>query len=216
MKTILFALIVTGLLVFTSYRAMTFEPDPPIAPSYVDYGGYATPASAGLHRSMDGDNGPWLIKEADGGSAKPLRAGKGSTWEGGVRVPTIAWWPGKIAPKSTSDVVAGTIDLLPTIARLIGGQTPASKIDGEDRWPLIAGQPDARPRETFYYYAGDELHAVRSGPWKLHLAHEYLSPAQPPGKNGSIWVGITTLRRRLCGRHLHTPPSPPSGTACGS
>ena len=61
---------------------------------------------------------------------------------------------------------------------------PANKIDGEDRWPLIAGQPDAKPRETFYYYAGDELQAVRSGRWKLHLPHEYLSPAQPPGKNG--------------------------------
>jgi hypothetical protein len=60
MKTILFALIVTGLLAFTSYRAMTFEPDAPVAPSYADYGGYATSASAGLHRSMDGDNGPWL------------------------------------------------------------------------------------------------------------------------------------------------------------
>ena len=59
MKTILFALIVTGLLVFTSYRAMTDESDAPVAPSYVDYG-YAIPAPAGLHRSMDGDNGPWL------------------------------------------------------------------------------------------------------------------------------------------------------------
>ena len=60
------------------------------------------------------DNGPWLIKGADGGSALPLRGGKGSTWEGGVRVPTLAWWPGKIAPGSVCDAVAGTIDLLPT------------------------------------------------------------------------------------------------------
>jgi arylsulfatase A-like enzyme len=59
-----------------------------------------------------------------------------------------------------------------------------SKLDGEDRWPLIAGQPDARPRQSFYYYAGDELQAVRSGRWKLHLPHEYLTPASPPGRDG--------------------------------
>jgi hypothetical protein len=60
MKAIVFALVVTGLLVFTSYRAITFEPDAAIAPIYVDHGGYATSAVAGLHRFMDGDNGPWL------------------------------------------------------------------------------------------------------------------------------------------------------------
>jgi hypothetical protein len=60
MKAILFAVILTGLLVFTSYRAMTVETNAPVAPSYVDYGEYATPAPTGLHRSMDGDNGPWL------------------------------------------------------------------------------------------------------------------------------------------------------------
>ena len=93
-------------------------------------------------------------------------------------------WPGQIPAGRTCDELLSTIDLLPTIARLIGGKLPANKIDGEDRWPLIAGQPGAKPRETFYYYAGDELQAVRSGPWKLHLPHEYLTPAQPPGKNG--------------------------------
>jgi arylsulfatase A-like enzyme len=57
-------------------------------------------------------------------------------------------------------------------------------IDGENHWPLIAGQSGAVGRQTFYYYAGDELHAVRSGRWKLHLPHEYLTPADPPGRDG--------------------------------
>jgi arylsulfatase A-like enzyme len=68
------------------------------------------------------DNGPWLIKESDGGVATPLRGGKGSTWEGGVRVPTVAWWPGTIEAGSVSDTVAGTIDLLPTLVGLSGGE----------------------------------------------------------------------------------------------
>ncbi|HEY1189023.1 MAG TPA: sulfatase [Gemmata sp.] len=117
------------------------------------------------------DNGPWLIKGADGGSAKPLRGGKGSTWEGGVRVPTIAWWPGKIAPKSTSDVVAGTIDLLPTCVALAGGKLPAEPvIDGRDLAPVLLGKSDESPREAHYYFSGYNLQAVRQGPWKLAIA----------------------------------------------
>jgi arylsulfatase A len=63
------------------------------------------------------DNGPWLIKGSDGGTAEPLRGGKGGTWEGGVRVPTVAWWPGRIASGAVCDAVAGTIDLLPTLVK---------------------------------------------------------------------------------------------------
>jgi arylsulfatase A len=87
------------------------------------------------------DNGPWLIKGADGGSALPLRGGKGSTWEGGVRVPTVAWWPGKIAPGSVCDAVAGTIDLLPTCVSIAGGKVPVEPvIDGRDISPLLFGK----------------------------------------------------------------------------
>src|SRR4051812_31707632 len=79
------------------------------------------------------DNGPWLVKGADGGSAGPLRGGKGSTWEGGMREPTIAWWPGKVRAGSTNDTVAGTIDVLPTLVKLAGGTVPAEPvIDGRD------------------------------------------------------------------------------------
>jgi arylsulfatase len=130
------------------------------------------------------DNGPFLSYENHAGSAGPLREGKLTTFEGGVRVPCIMRWPGQIPARRTCGELLSTIDLLPTIARLIGGSLPTNRIDGEDRWPLISGQPDAKPRENFYYYAGDEMQAVRSGPWKLHLAHEYLTPAKPAGKNG--------------------------------
>jgi arylsulfatase A-like enzyme len=117
------------------------------------------------------DNGPWLIKGADGGSAKPLRAGKGSTWEGGVRVPTLAWWPGKIPAKSVSDAVAGTIDLLPTLVSVAGGTVPADPvIDGRDLSPVLFGKSKESPREAHYYFAGYNLQAVRQGPWKLAIA----------------------------------------------
>jgi arylsulfatase A-like enzyme len=116
------------------------------------------------------DNGPWLVKGADGGSAKPLRGGKGSTWEGGVRVPTIAWWPGKIAPKSSSDVVAGTIDLLPTFVTIAGGKVPAKPvIDGRDLSSVLLGASNQSPREAHYYFSGYQLQAVRQGPWKLTM-----------------------------------------------
>ncbi|MDP1590583.1 MAG: sulfatase-like hydrolase/transferase [Prosthecobacter sp.] len=117
------------------------------------------------------DNGPWLIKGADGGSALPLRGGKGSTWEGGVRVPTIARWPGKIAPGSVCDTVAGTIDLLPTCVSLAGGKVPATPvIDGRDISPLLLGKTQDSQREAHYYFAGYNLQAVRQGPWKLAIA----------------------------------------------
>jgi arylsulfatase A-like enzyme len=117
------------------------------------------------------DNGPWLVKGADSGSAGPLRGGKGSTWEGGMRVPTIAWWPGKIAPNSKVDAIAGTIDLLPTTVALAGGTLPEKPvIDGRDLSPLLLGKTQISPREAHYYFQRYQLQAVRQGPWKLALA----------------------------------------------
>jgi arylsulfatase len=129
------------------------------------------------------DNGPFLSYGNHAGSARPLREGKLTTFEGGVRVPCIMRWPGKVPAGRTSNELASTIDLLPTIARLTGGKLSENPIDGLDIWPLISGEGRS-PRDTFYFYAGDELQAVRSGPWKLHLPHEYLTPALPPGKEG--------------------------------
>ena len=117
------------------------------------------------------DNGPWLVKGTDGGSAGPLRGGKGSTWEGGVREPTVVWWPGKIAPGSVCDAVAGTIDLLPTVVALAGGTVPATPvIDGRDISPLLLGKSTKSPREAHYYFHGYNLEAVRQGEWKLAIA----------------------------------------------
>ena len=116
------------------------------------------------------DNGPWLIKGADGGSAKPLRAGKGTTWEGGVRVPTIAWWPGAIAPRTSVETVAGTIDLLPTFVTLAGGTVPAAPvIDGRDLSAVLLGKSKESPRDAHYYFSGYNLQAIRQGSWKLAL-----------------------------------------------
>ncbi len=132
------------------------------------------------------DNGPWLSYGNHAGSAGPLREGKGTAWEGGQREPTIAYWPGHIPAATTSDVMAGTIDVLPTLAKLAGADLPQNKIDGGDLWPILSGQPKAAsPREAFYYYWGNELHAVRSGQWKLHFPHEYRSLKGPPGKDGT-------------------------------
>lgn len=100
----------------------------------------------------------------------PLRGHKGSTWEGGMREPTIAWWPGQIPAGTSSDAVTGMIDVLPTLASLAGAQTPTDrKIDGINIWPILSGRADAQGHETFYYYRGFNLEAVRHGPWKLHL-----------------------------------------------
>jgi len=117
------------------------------------------------------DNGPWLIKGADGGSSGPLRGGKGSTWEGGVRVPTVAWWPGTIPAGSESDAVVGTIDLLPTAVALAGGAVPETpKIDGRDISAVLKGDTNTSPRQAHYYFLNYQLQAVRQGPWKLAIA----------------------------------------------
>jgi len=116
------------------------------------------------------DNGPWLPKGTDGGSAGPLRGGKGSTWEGGMREPTIAWWPGHVPANSVNDAVAGTIDLLPTFVSLAGGTVPATPvIDGRDITPILLGQSKESAREAHYYFAAYDLQAVRQGRWKLAL-----------------------------------------------
>jgi arylsulfatase A len=120
------------------------------------------------------DNGPWLSQKTNGGTAGPLRGGKGGTFEGGMREPTIAWWPGKVAAESVCDAVAGNIDLLPTFVKLAGGTlTGNKKIDGRDISNLLLGQTKEAQREVQYYFAGNALQAVRSGPWKLAIVTQY-------------------------------------------
>ena len=115
------------------------------------------------------DNGPWLSKKHHGGCALPLRDGKFSTYEGGMREPCIMRWPGRIPANTVCSEVCGTIDLLPTFARLAGAEPPRDRvIDGKDIWRLMAGRPGARtPHQAYYYYRGTKLEAARTGRWKL-------------------------------------------------
>ncbi len=120
------------------------------------------------------DNGPWLTQGKNGGTAGSLRGGKGSTWEGGVREPTIAWWPGTIRAGSQSDAVTANLDLMPTFVKLAGGAVPGGRaIDGVDIWPVLRSEAKASSREAHYFFNGDRLEAVRSGPWKLAIVPQY-------------------------------------------
>jgi arylsulfatase A len=119
------------------------------------------------------DNGPWLIQGKDAGKAGPLRGGKGSTWERGVREPTIAWWPGTISAGRSCDAVMSEMDVMPTFVKLAGGEVPNDrKIDGKDIWPLLSGRSAKSPHEALFYFNSNRLEAVRSGPWKLAIVEQ--------------------------------------------
>jgi arylsulfatase A len=131
------------------------------------------------------DNGPWLAFGDHGGSARPLREGKGTTFEGGMREPCIMRWPGKIPAGSVCSELATTMDILPTFVKLAGAKQPKNRIDGKDIWPLMSSQTGAgTPHEVFFYYRGWALEAVRSGRWKLHFPHEYRTLAGRKGGSG--------------------------------
>ncbi|MEL6110660.1 MAG: sulfatase-like hydrolase/transferase, partial [Planctomycetota bacterium] len=143
------------------------------------------------------DNGPWLIKNKDradghrpddhGGSAGPLRSGKVSTFEGGVRVPTILWGPNRVPANTVCDSIASTMDIMPTFAALAGADVPSDRvIDGEDIRHLFHGDFDkADPEKAYFYYLRVRLQAVRQGKWKLHLPRE-----QEP-------IGVEPFRRNV-------------------
>lgn len=131
------------------------------------------------------DNGPWLSYGNHAGSARPLREGKGTAWEGGQRVPCIMWWPGQIPAGTACNEVAATIDILPTLSEITGASLSDNKIDGLSILPLMRGESGAKsPHDVYCYYWGKALHAVRSGPWKLHFPHGYRSLKGDPGNNG--------------------------------
>ncbi|WP_435018045.1 sulfatase family protein [Tundrisphaera sp. TA3] len=133
------------------------------------------------------DNGPWLSYGDHAGSAAPLREGKGTCFEGGIREPFLARWPGRIPAGTVRREPAATIDILPTLAALAGADLPKRPIDGKDIRPLLFGEPDARaPHEAlFFHYGPGQLHAMRSGRWKLQFPHTARSMVgQTPGKGG--------------------------------
>jgi arylsulfatase A-like enzyme len=131
------------------------------------------------------DNGPWLSYGDHAGSAKPLREGKGTNFEGGFRVPCVMRWPGQIPAGKVCSKVVGAMDLLPTFAALSGASLPVNKIDGKSIVDLMKGTPDAQsPHEAFYHYDGGmRLVAVRSGKWKLMFPQNYRTIIEP-GREG--------------------------------
>jgi len=115
------------------------------------------------------DNGPWSIRKQDGGSAGLLRGAKGSTWEGGMREPAIAWWPSRIKPGRTSRELASTMDLFATLLTLVGVEIPKDRIiDGKDMTPVLLGTGPSN-RNVLFYYRDEVFMAVRKGPWKMHI-----------------------------------------------
>jgi len=136
------------------------------------------------------DNGPWY-----GGSTGGLRGMKGRTWEGGLRVPMIARWPGKIPAGIVNDSIAGTIDVFPTFLKAAGVDLPQDRtIDGKDIWPLLTSATAESPHEAILGMKGANVMTVRSGKWKLHV----LSPGTV-AKRRDEWVdprgpdGVTIL-----------------------
>ncbi|HEY2415014.1 MAG TPA: sulfatase [Pirellulaceae bacterium] len=114
------------------------------------------------------DNGPWLMYNQQGGSAGLLREGKGSTWEGGMREPAIAWMPGTIPAASVCQQLASTLDVLPTFCSMAGVEAPKDRmIDGYDITPALKG--DKSPRQEMFFYRSYDLMAVRLGQWKAHF-----------------------------------------------
>lgn len=143
------------------------------------------------------DNGPALNFGKWGGSAGPLREGKGTMWEGGARVPCIMRWPEKISQNQNISNIAGTIDIYPTIAEIVGEREIRNKIDGVSLMTILNGEPNANPRDELFYYYGENLIAVRKGNWKLVFPHEHRSYINvEPGKNlhpGPYGKGIAGL-----------------------
>lgn len=128
-----------------------------------------------------------MFTSDNGGTARglntPLRGHKGSTWEGGVRAPTIVWWPGTIPADTSSDGITGMFDVLPTFAAIAGAEPPAGrKLDGIDASGIWLGKDGAKGHEVFHYFRGFEMEAIRRGPWKLHFGTAKANPAK--GKGG--------------------------------
>jgi arylsulfatase A-like enzyme len=160
------------------------------------------------------DNGPWLSYGDHAGSAGGLREGKGTTWEGGVREPFVARWPGKIPPGTVCREPAMTIDLLPTLAKLAGAPLPELPIDGRDIWPLLSGRPGAKsPQGAYFFYWDRGLQAVRSGKWKLHFRHDYRTLAGKPGGTGGKPANYAQAETALALYDLEADPGEKNNVA---
>ncbi|MGV3541222.1 MAG: sulfatase [Rufibacter sp.] len=156
---------------------------------------------------LTSDNGPWLNYGNHAGNAGGLREGKGTTWEGGMRVPAIFRWKNTINPGTLSGELATTMDILPTLAHFAGAPLPSRKIDGVNIAPLLLEEPNAQPRQHLaYYYDQNNLKGVRQGVWKLVFPHSHRTyKAFQPGQNG--WPGeVTDAEVPLALYNLSTDP----------
>lgn len=137
------------------------------------------------------DNGPWITKRLVGGSAGLLRDGKGGTWEGGYRVPGIAWWPGSIKPGRVTSELASNLDLFATCLKLAGATLPTDRpIDGVDLAPLLLGKGNS-PRQMIHYYYGTNLYALRQGHFKAHFTtHDGYSKEPPVQHNPPLLFNL--------------------------
>lgn len=152
------------------------------------------------------DNGPWLAYGNHAGSSGGLREGKGTTFEGGVRVPCVVRWPGVIPPGSVCREPTMTIDWLPTIADIVGG-APPPHIDGLSILPLLRNDAGARsPHDALIFWWNRELQAVRAGHWKLHFPHDYVQVKGPPGFGGLPGI-VGTARIELSLFNLTDDPN---------
>ena len=147
------------------------------------------------------DNGPWLNYGNHAGSTGGYREGKGTSWEGGQRVSTIMSWPAIIKAGAVCKNIGSGIDIFPTIAEITNSKLPDHKIDGVSLFPLLKGEKNANPRNSFlFYYNKNDLEAVRMGKWKLVLPHLYRSyTGVEPGKDG--WPG--PYSKVKCGLELY-------------
>ena len=131
------------------------------------------------------DNGPWLSYGNHSGSSGIFREGKGTTWEGGVRVPSIIKFPNGLKPNEIDEPIMA-IDWMPTFANITRSKLSQNKIDGKDIWPLLSGEVDQSPHEKLYfYYRVNELHSIRMNNWKIQFSRTYRSlNGKAGGKDG--------------------------------
>ncbi|WP_291779403.1 sulfatase [Cecembia sp.] len=133
------------------------------------------------------DNGPWLSYSGHSGSAYPLREGKGTSWDGGVKVPAIMKWKGNLPSGIVQENPAMSIDILPTLAHIVGADLPEQKIDGRNIQSMMTAADVQSPQEAYFvYYNRNELQAVVMNEWKLYFPHQYriIAPGQSPRNDG--------------------------------
>ena len=130
------------------------------------------------------DNGPWLSYGGHAGSTGIYREGKGTTWEGGQRVPCIVWYPKEIKPNTIISNPLMGIDWLPTFAELTNSKLSNNKIDGKNIWDVLTTKSQEDPHEAlFFYYHRNSLHAVRYGDYKMYFPHRYRTLNGRKGRN---------------------------------